>query len=362
MGQLQPNQQVKKWKLSAFWEEVTRPVVEVPGLQGAVVRKFDANGLVLDNNAQVDLGIGVVLVGQLFGLAFLPFMLASLVQSMLSRKHEEQDMLFQSLAAIALLAGICLLCASLWVCYAALIQPRPSATVFDRRSQKVYGSHRGKPVVLDWSQVRPVLTRATNFQAGAQTHYYLVLMNFDLGQEGPLRKKTGYGIQVAYGGAWASGSCRMVWEYLRCYMEGGPDALPVTEVTPEGLNPKWVDTVLDSGPYAELTNDTNRLQRRRDNLGVPQISGWSTLLAVFAGPAVALNLWQMFMRPQVKLPAKWLPAPAVGVNPYKIIQTDANDVALRHKEAGRVAWWLAACTTAGCTFWGSVAWWVGRHI
>jgi hypothetical protein len=177
-------------------------------------------------------------------------------------------------------------------------------------------------------------------------------------------KKTGYGIQVAYGGAWASGSCRMVWEFIRCYMEEGGDTLPATEVTPAGLNPVWVDTLLDSGPYHEVTEGNNRQELRRINQGKPQIKWWVHLFMFTIGPGVLINLWQMFVRPKVKLPAEWVNPVAVQTTAqqptYKTIRPDPQDIALRHKEARWVAVWLGLCAVGGTAFWVAVAYGVTR--
>ena len=351
------NRGVTKWKLSALWDEVELPVTAEPNSGDCVVRRLDGEALVLDGNPQVSSMIGLGLVQMLLGLAFGPYMTWSMVSGalQLDGPNRVSILVISLITAVITLGGLCF---AAWLCYMGLIQRSPSPIIFNRKTGKVYGSHRGKPLVLDWPRVRPVLTKAKIMYAGAQTHYHLVLMNFDAGQEGPMKKKTGHGLMVATGGLYGAEQCRELWEFIRRYMEGKPQGVPLVEVTPE--TDPWVSKVLDTGPYWEFNNPGDRsIETLRGRKGRPVLRWWQIPFAWFMSPALLINLYQIFVRPRVKLPQAWWPASPTEPNPYQTREPAADDAALRRTAARWViALWLVLGVGVGCLLWVRLVWWV----
>ena len=336
-----------------MWDEVDLPVKAKPSPGESTIRRLDSACLVLDGNPQVSAVIGMGLLTQIGGLFFLRNIWWEMQVIALGKSFATST--GKVLILTCLFMDLVLLVAipfSLWLCYQALIVRSPAPIVFNRRTGQVLGSHRGKRVVLDWKRVRPVLTRAKVMYSGAQTHYHLVLMNFDAGQEGPMKKKTGFGMMVATGGAYGGEECRALWEFIRRYMEGKPRDLPPVELTPD--TDGWVSKVLDVGPYWEFTEPQNRtmevLRARKGRPVFPHF--WIWALLVLLSLPLLFNLWQIFIRPRVKHPAEWLPAVPTEPSSYATSQPNPEDRAIRRK----AAYWVIALWWCGAVGLGSVFW------
>jgi hypothetical protein len=357
------NFKAPKWKLAAMWHEVTLPVVAEPHTGDCTIRQLDSNVLIIDANPQVNSAMGFGLFVQLIGLILMPLFAISMFKESIADLQSQDPNTWNSVInivfALVFIGGWFF---GAWLCYMGLIQRSPSPVIFNRKTGKIYGSHRGKPVVLDWKLTRPILTRSKVLYAGAHTVYNLVLMNFDPGQDGPQTKKTGYGIMVATGGAYGAEECRKMWEFFRRYMEESPDRLPPVEITPEGED--WVSKLLDVGPYWEWNrfNGGLTMETLRARKGWPVFSFRNLVSAWAYSLALLVNFWQIFIRPRTKLPASWIPPKSTDPNPYKVSDIHPEDLELRRKAARWVIveWWIAG-VAVGCaaafTFIGSMWYW-----
>lgn len=345
-----------RMRLDLMWQEVGQPVKEEPSAEVASVLRMDSEALVLDTKPQSGMFIGVMVLGVLAGATMLLYLLVNGRWG--SMVYETENTTFAIIDGVLTAFMLGLLGVSAWILRAAFLVPAPSSLIFNRRTRKVYGSHHGRPLELDWDRVRPVLTKGKMYLNGAQTFYNLVLFQPDTAHDWfNSRIKRGHGLIVTAGHPWGWGTCHQLFEFIRRYMDEDPKQaakrLPAVEIASaiEG----WISKVLDEGPYYDLTEGGNRMQRLRERNGRPEFRWGSSLAMVLVGPAALISVL-MVSRRKVQLPQSWWPQATREPSPYPVQQLRPEDVALRRKAAPLVALWLLATVGSGCAFWGWLAW------
>jgi hypothetical protein len=351
--------------LTMMWEEVDRPIKEAPSMSLAKVRRIDANVLVIETGAQEGLMVGLGMFVMCLIMVAFPAMLWNggrgpfFSSAELAHMHGGEwllAILLDTLFPILMVAGAFGLAP--YLLFLLMIQRAPSPIVCDRRAGKIYGSHKGKPLVLEWKKIKPILTQGLLLASGVQRFYNLVFFQPETPETWAGKgKHRGNGIIIAAGQAWGWGACQAMAEFIRRYMEEPPEDaaehLPAVEV----MNPHeevWVTKLLDRGPYTEMYEPEGHMDRLRRSAGWPEISFGKSLFLIGAAPAAVMNLLQVYARRTVQLPADWWPAPATSENPYATITSQAEDLALRRKAAKIVAIWLGVCVGIGVSLWAAV--------
>ena len=353
--------------LTTMWQEVGQPVKEESSAQVASVLRMDSEALILETNAQgtIFMGLGMfvmfIIVPAMCSI-FIPEILDEIAKPAPSGISQTEMYIVNG---VSLLMFSVLIYLSIWMSWLGLIRPAPSPIIFNRKTGKVYGSHRGRALEMDWKQVRPVLTQGVLIAAGAQRFYNLVLFQPESTHDWfHARSKRGIGLIVTAGHAWGWGTCHQLWEFIRRYMDEDPrqaaKRLPAVEITPHSAS--WISKVLDRGPYYDATPDGDRMQRLRERNGKPEINAINTLYVAFMGPGSLFSLFQAWGRRTVKLPDAWWPQPAKGDNPYQTKPATPEDLLLRKKAARIVAPWLLVTVGGGCLFWFGFAWWVTHLV
>lgn len=350
--------------LTMMWEEVDRPVKEAPSLYLEQPLRIDGNALILETHAQEGLILGLGLFVMCLAMIGMPAMLWGARNQFFNTEilagMGGGEMVF-FLATIVFLTVAALSAAfgfAPYLLYRGLIQPAPSPIICDRRAGKIYGSHKGKPVELDWKLVKPILTQSVLWAGGIQRYYNLVFFQPETPETWSGKgKHRGKGIIISAGQPWGWKACQSIAEFIRLYMEEPPESaaerLPAVESAIQ--EERWVTRQLDHGPYNELTESVGRMDRLRERDGRPELTMGKSILATLMAPALAMNLLQVHARRIVQLPAAWWPKPATGPNPYATIEMKPGDIELRRKAAKAVRNWLIGCVGIGCTWWTWVA-------
>jgi len=356
--------------LTTLWQEVGQPVKEEPSAQVASVLRMDSEALILETNAQSGIFLGLGIFVMFLVVTFFPIMMGEFLPRLFdvteAKRISGRDWwIGMAMDWFIVMFGVVLMYLALWIVNLGLIQPAPSPIIFNRKTGKVYGSHRGRALELDWQRVRPVLTKGKLFINGAQTFYNLVLFQPESTEHWfKSRSKRGVGLIVTAGHAWGWGTCHQLWEFIRRYMDEDPKQaakrLPLVEIAPPSTG--WVGKVLDQGPYHDATEDGKRMQRLRDRNGKPELNAVNTSYVTFMGPGSLMSVFQAFARRAVKLPTEWWPTPASGPNPYQTTPPKAEDQALRLKAAKIVAPWLVATVGGGCALWFGLAWLITHSV
>jgi hypothetical protein len=349
-------------QLTMMWLAVDLPVKEEPNLFTACTLRIDENALVLETKAQEGLIVGLGLFVMCVALVIAPLIL-----------WHDPPFSMKKFAImgtggtwlIAFLAGtfleLCLIGTiglAIYLLNFALLKSAPSPIICDRRAGKIYGSYKGKPVKLDWKQVKPILTQSVALAVGIQRYYHLVFFQPETPETwSSTGKHRGNAIIVSPGLPWGWGTCHAVYEFIRRYMEEPPEQAPerLPPVTVAPKEERWVTRVLDHGVYDEWTEPEGRMERLRERDGRPEITPGETIQATLMAPALVMNLLQVHARRVVQLPAAWWPKPATGPNPYATVETKPGDVELRRKAAKAVRNWLIGCVGIGCAWWTWVA-------
>ena len=353
--------------LTTLWQEVGQPVKEEPSAQVASVLRMDAEALILETNAQNSIFLGLGLFVMLCVGIPLSIFMGLDIWNDLGKSAPSGISQFEYLAvnSVFFVLMVIMLGTAAWLVWLGLVLPAPSPIIFNRKTGKVYGSHRGRALELDWQRVRPVLTKGKLFINGAQTFYNLVLFQPESTEHWfKSRSKRGVGLIVTAGHAWGWGTCHQLWEFIRRYMDEDPKQaakrLPLVEIAPPSTG--WVGKVLDQGPYHDATEDGKRMQRLRDRNGKPELNAVNTSYVTFMGPGSLMSVFQAFARRAVKLPTEWWPTAASGPNPYQTTPPKAEDQALRLKAAKIVAPWLVATVGGGCALWFGLAWLITHSV
>jgi hypothetical protein len=350
-----------KIKFTILWNPIELPVKEAPCVGGAAVQRLDDEVLVLQTNQQVNLQIGLGMVGALLGLTFLTFMffstgndgkfvISSVYASSLNRHLEAYhssnlDLVLLFFDSFSFVVFPSLYGLVFWLLNLSLIQPRPSPVVLNRRTKKVYGSHRGKLVELAWKNITPIITEGpSTASGGVQRSCHLVFAELDPPKNPERRKRRGKGFMVYSHPAWGWAECRGLWEFMRTYMEESPKKLPSVLITPPV---RTVDNLLAEGPYADMNPQAENWAYIQEH-GRAKM-GWQAVMYFFCAPFLLFNALQLFCRRQVKLPETALP-PAKPENEnalYKCTKLDEKDSALWLKASRRVAVQLLALMVLG---------------
>jgi hypothetical protein len=340
-----------KIKFTILWNPIELPVKEAPSVGEAAVQRLDDEVLVLQTNQQVNLQIGLGMVGVLIGLVSMNamFFLGDLNGSSMFLKvlHYDPKRDFAiwvgyllSFAVLVVLYGLVF-----WLLNLSLIQPRPSPVVLNRRTKKVYGSHRGKLVELEWKNITPIITEGpSTASGGVQRSCHLVFAELDPPKNPERRTRRGKGFMVYSHPAWGWAECRGLWEFMRTYMEESPKKLPSVLITPPV---RTVDNLLAEGPYADMNPQAENWAYIQEH-GRAKM-GWQAVMYFFFAPLLVFNALQLFCRRQVKLPETALP-PAKPENEttlYKLTKLDEKDSALWLKASRRVAVQLLALMVLG---------------
>ncbi|PHV10529.1 hypothetical protein [Chitinimonas sp. BJB300] len=335
-------------KLTGFCDEVELPVKEPPNSGHGVITRLDNEALVLDGQPQGSFIIGIGLVFQLVAIAFLPYMTISFVKRIFSGgEGESPDRMLLFIGLFLALSLIGWLIFSLYIIYLTVLLPSPSPVIFNRRLNLVIGSHKGKPIALEWKKLKPVLLYSVNLSAGAQRQYNLALVERDDILPKGQKQKKGHGLLVSTGHyGWAN--CHAMWEFIRRYMEEEPESLPEVELSPAG---GFEARMLDEGPYWEFHERKGLMQDLRYRNGLPHFNHGASTLMVFGAPGFLLNIFRMLIRRRVKLPAEWLPTTASEPNPYHVRPALPEDMAIRTKAARYIALWMTVCLGVGTLFW-----------
>ena len=349
--------------LTKLWSEIEKPIKESPSLYTLNVLRLDENALVLETHAQEGGMIGLGLFVMCLAIAFIPAMFWVSRDDFLNTKvigamHGGEwflywvILIFETVTGLAAAFGL-----APYLLYRGLIQSAPSPIICDRRAGKIYGSHKGKPVELDWKQVKLVLTQGILLAGGVQRFYNLVFFQ-------PEKPETwsgkgnhrGTGIVVTAGQPWGWQLCGAIAEFIRCYMEEPPKdaAARLPAVAPGPKEAGWVTRWLDRGPYNEFTEVDGRMERLRERNGWPELGIWRLLFLTAQAPAFGINLLQVHVRRVVQLPAAWWPKLAEGPNPYNVVEARPGDVELRRTAAKRVMVLLLSCISIGCACWAWV--------
>ena len=314
--------------LTKLWSEVERPIKETPSLYTLGVLRIDESALVLETHAQESGIVGLGLFAMCLSMVGMPAMLWGgrrfLFGGIDFARMGGEDLL-GLLIDVFLATGMLSLAFGLapYLLYRLLIQSAPSPIICDRRMGKIYGSHKGKPVELDWKQIKLVLTQGILLAGGVQRFYNLVFFQ-------PEKPETwsgkgnhrGTGIVVTAGQPWGWQLCGAIAEFIRCYMEEPPKdaAARLPAVAPGPKEAGWVTRWLDRGPYNEFTEVDGRMERLRERNGRPELGIWKSLFLTAQAPAFGINLLQVHVRRVVQLPAAWWPKLAEGPNPYNVVE------------------------------------------
>jgi hypothetical protein len=352
--------------LTKLWREVEQPIKETPSLYATGVLRIDENALVLETHAQEGGILGLGLFAMCIGLLSMPVMFWSLRNRFYNPDVlAEMGLGFVVVVIFLTLALVAFCCLSIYLLHLLLILPAPSPVICDRRAGKIYGSHKGKPVELDWRQVKPVLTQSILWAGGVQRYYNLVFFQPEAPETwSGTGNHRGKGVIVSAGQPWGWQVCAAIAEFIRRYMEESPEEavaqLPAVEpaIREEG----WVTRWLNHGPYNELTEAAGRMDRLRRREGWPELSMGISLLVTLVAPAFLMNLLQVHARRIVQLPAAWWPKPATGPNPYATIESKPGDIELRRKAAKSVRNWLIICVGTGSALWAWVFAVAIRHL
>ncbi|MGQ5525256.1 hypothetical protein ACUHMQ_18620 [Chitinimonas sp. PSY-7] len=338
-------------KLTGLCDEVELPVKEAPNAGNGVITRMDSEALVFDGQPQGSFMIGLGLLTQVLGLIFLPYMTFVAAKILFSSEsaiggNPGGVMWFILLfALIAISAGLCF---SVYIMYLAILLPTPSTVIFNRRLGMVIGSHKGKPIALEWKKVKPVLMHSVMLAAGAQRQYYLALVERDESLPKGQKQKKGHGLMVSTGHTWGWANCHAMWEFIRRYMEDKPESLPEVELSPAG---GFEARMLDEGPYWEFHERQGLMADLRYRNGFPQFNHWVSFMMVAFAPAFLMNVFRMLIRRRVKLPTEWLPAASNEPNPYHVRPAQPEDLAIRTKAARYIAIWMTVCLGLGTLFW-----------
>ncbi|SFZ74940.1 hypothetical protein [Chitinimonas taiwanensis] len=334
-------------KLTGLCEEVGLPVREAPHAGGAVITRMDGEALILDGQPQGSFVVGMGLAFQFVAIIFLPYMTIALLEKIFSGNEVGTDWVLLSISFFIALCVVGWLAFSLYMIYLAIFLPSPSPVIFNRRLGLVMGSHKGKPIALEWRKIKPVLFHSLNLSAGAQRHYSLALVERDDKIEKGGKQKKGYGLLVSMGYyGWAN--CHAMWEFIRCYMEDKPESLPEVELSPSG---GFEAKMLDEGPYWEFHVRQGLMADLRYRNGRPKFNYWVSLFMVLGAPGFLVNVFRMLTRRRVQLPWEWLPAEPSEPNTYHVRPAQPGDLAIRTKAARYIALWMAVCLGFGMLFW-----------
>lgn len=339
-------------KLTGLCDEVELPVKDAPKVGSGVITRMDSEALIFDGQPQGSFIIGLGLLSQVIGLIFLPYMLFSIADDFLFSETVSRMMPAGSVLWFFTLFGIVSMVGALffgiYLVYLGMILPAPSPVIFSRRLGLVIGSHKGRPIALEWKKVKPILLHGVMLAAGAQRQYYLALVERDDNLPKGQKQKTGYGLMVSTGHTWGWANCHAMWEFIRRYMEDKPESLPAVELSPPaGFEAK----MLDEGPYWEFHERQGLIADLRNRNGLPKFNHWVSFMMVIFAPAFLINVFRMLFRRRVKLPREWLPAAPSEPNPYHVLPAQPGDLAIRTKAARYIALWMAVCLGFGTLFW-----------
>ncbi|PHV10410.1 DUF6708 domain-containing protein [Chitinimonas sp. BJB300] len=337
-------------KLTGFCDEVELPVKEAPSAGHGVITRLDSETLIFDSHSQGSFIVGVGLLFQIVGLIFLPYMTFVFVKMMFASTGEDggSSGVFEWILDIfILLGGVGAICFASYIVYFGIFAPAPCPVIFNRRKGLIFGSHKGKPIALDWKKVKPFLLYSVNLSAGAQRQYYLTLVEREDSLPKGQKQKKGYGFVLSTGySGWAN--CHAMWEFIRRYMEDKPESLPEVELSPAG---GFEARMLDEGPYWEFHERQGLMADLRYRNGFPQFNHWISFMMVAFAPAFLMNVFRMLIRRRVKLPAEWLPVAISEPNPYQVRPAQPEDMAIRSKAARYIALWMTVCLGLGTLFW-----------
>ncbi|PHV10411.1 hypothetical protein [Chitinimonas sp. BJB300] len=338
-------------KLTGLCDEVELPVKEAPNAGNGVITRMDSEALVFDGQPQGSFIVGVGLLSQVVALIFLPYMIFDVSSAFLLKPdsfgtHPGEMLWF--MISFAMLAGVGGLFFGAYLIYLGVILPAPSPVIFNRRLGMVIGSHKGKPIALEWKKVKPILLHSVMLAAGAQRQYYLALVERDDSLAKGQKQKKGHGLMVSTGHTWGWANCHAMWEFIRRYMEDKPESLPEVELSPAG---GFEARMLDEGPYWEFHERKELMADLRYRNGFPQFNHWISFMMVAFAPAFLMNVFRMVIRRRVKLPPEWLPAATTEPNPYNVRPAQPEDLAIRSKAARYIALWMTVCLGVGTLFW-----------
>jgi hypothetical protein len=339
-----------KLTFTTLWNPIALPVKEAPSVGGAVVQRLDDEVLVLQTNQQVNLHIGLGMIGVLL-------MMVVMSAFIFFDKHEESGEFIQLLLKYNAKDGVLIYAIQLfifgcvclqypvtyWLLNLTLFQARPCPVVLNRRTQKAYGSHRGKLVELDWKNITPIITEGLMALNGVQRSCHLVFAELDPPRNPARRTRKGKGFMVYSHPAWGWSECRGFWEFIRTYMEEKPSKLPPVLITPPV---RTVDNLLAEGPYADFNPIADNWTYIQKN-GRAKM-GWQAVVYFICAPFLLFNALQLFCRRQVKIPSAALPSVQSNANSaYQLTTLSTDDVALWRKASRRVAWHLLGLMTLG---------------
>ncbi|PHV10531.1 hypothetical protein [Chitinimonas sp. BJB300] len=337
-------------KLTGLCDEVELPVKEAPNAGNGVITRMDSEALVFDGQPQGSFFVGFGLFALIMGLTFLPYVLFLATKDFILKPEVIGATPGGFLWFVLLLT--LLTCAGgiffgVYLIYLGVLLPAPSPVTFNRRLGMVIGSHKGKPIALEWKKLKPVLLYSVNLSAGAQRQYNLALVERDDSLPKGQKQKKAHGLLVSTGHyGWAN--CHAMWEFIRRYMEDKPESLPEVELSPAG---GFEARMLDEGPYWEFHERQGLMADLRYSNGIPQFNHWISLLMFSFAPGGVLNVFRMLIRRRVKLPAEWLPATPSEPNPYHVRPAQPEDMAIRTKAARYIALWMTVCLGVGTLFW-----------
>lgn len=237
-----------------------------------------------------------------------------------------------------------------------LFSRAPSPILFNRKTRKVYGSHRGVVMELKWKDITPITTSASAVsESGSMTFSNLILVEFEPGQP-PSKRTVRKGFTVTTGNL-GSGSCVALWEFFRCFMEEAPEKLPPTEVHPSITS--WTARFLQQGPYGDFYIGEPLTIPLRERKGIPRIHWYITLPVLLFWVGIPFSLWQAWCRPRAQIPAQWIPPTPVSPNPFNVIVADENDLRLQKRAATLVVLWMMACAGTGAwIYWSVIQWFI----
>ncbi|WP_374600172.1 DUF6708 domain-containing protein [Niveibacterium sp.] len=237
-----------------------------------------------------------------------------------------------------------------------LFSRAPSPILFNRKTRKVYGSHRGVVMELKWKDITPITTSASAVsESGSMTFSNLILVEFEPGQP-PSKKTVRKGFTVTTGNL-GSGSCVALWEFFRCFMEEAPEKLPPTEVHPSITS--WTARFLQQGPYGDFYIGEPLTIPLRERKGIPRIHWYITLPVLLFWVGIPFSLWQAWCRPRAQIPAQWIPPTPVSPNPFNVIVADENDLRLQKRAATLMVLWMMACAGTGAwIYWSVIQWFI----
>lgn len=323
-----------------------------PAVDGVQIMRLDEDVLLLDpryqSNPMLTFGTALLCFGLYFGAWMTPSFLAK-------TRVQGIGIAGYSLAAWAffLLCGVFFVAMCAYV-LSTLFSRTASPILFNRKTRKVYGSFRGEVMEFDWKDISAVTTQGTAVsETGSMTFTNLYLVNF-VKSSLPRNQRYWRGFIVTTGGL-GSGSAAALYAFMCAFMEGEPDKLPPTEIHPS--NTSWTNRFLQQGPYGDFHSGEPLTLPLRARKGIPPINPFVTILVICFWIGIPFSLWQAWIRPRTKIPEKWMPPPATGPNPFKLILSDANDEWLQKKAAVLVILWSITCTGTGFWIWYSVVMW-----